>query len=72
MFIRSLGSEPIYVDIETTIAFLVNQHIKDLLGSRREFSPFINQLDEIVYRLTIYIDQSIYKSTSPYIKTYYD
>ena len=36
-----------------------------LLGSRRGFGPFINQLDEIMYRLTIHMDQLIYKSTSP-------
>ena len=39
----------------------------DVLGSRREFSPFVNQLDKMVYGLTIYIDQSIYKSTSLYM-----
>ena len=41
---------------------------QEVLGSRREFGPFVNQLDEIVYRLTIYMDQSIYKSTSSYTK----
>ena len=38
-----------------------------MLGSRREFSSFVNQLDEMAYRLTIYMDQSIYESTSLYI-----
>ena len=40
-----------------------------LLGLRREFSPFVNQLGEMAYGLTIYIDQSIYESTSPYMNT---
>ena len=43
-----------------------------LLGSRREFSPFVNQLGKIAYGLTSYIDQSIYESTSPYINSLYD
>ncbi len=41
----------------------------ELLGSRRKFSPFVNQLRKMAYRLTSYIDQSIYKLTSPYINT---
>ena len=38
-----------------------------MLGSRREFSPFVNQLGKMAYGLTICIDQSIYESTSPYM-----
>ena len=38
-----------------------------MLGSRREFSPFVNQLGKMAYGLTSYIDQSIYESTSPYM-----
>ena len=37
-----------------------------------EFGPFINRLDEIVYRLALYIDQSIYESASLYTNTQYD
>ena len=40
-----------------------------MLGSRREFSSFVNQLDEMAYRLTSYIDQSIYELTSLYMNT---
>ena len=43
-----------------------------MLGSRREFSPFINQLGKMAYGLTLYIDQFIYKSTSLYINSSYD
>ena len=44
----------------------------DLLGSRRDFSPFVNQLGKMAYGLTLYIDQSIYESTSPYINSLYN
>ena len=43
-----------------------------MLGSRREFSLFVNQLGKIAFGLTLYIDQSIYQSTSPYINSLYD
>ena len=38
-----------------------------LLGSRRKFSPFVNELGKMAYGLTSYIDQSIYESTSLYM-----
>ena len=38
-----------------------------LLGSRRKFRPFVNQLGKMAYGLTSYIDQSIYESTSLYM-----
>ena len=40
-----------------------------LLGSRHEFSPFMNQPGKMAYTLTLYIDQSIYESTSLYVNT---
>ena len=40
---------------------------EQMLGSRREFSPFVNQLGKMAYGLTIYIVQSIYESTSSYM-----
>ena len=43
--------------------------LDSLLGSRREFSPFVNQLGKMAYGLTSYIDQSIYESTSLYANT---
>ena len=46
--------------------------VVQVLGSRREFSPFVNQLGKMAYGLTIYIDQSIYESTSLYINSSYD
>ena len=46
--------------------------ISIMLGSRREFSPFVNQLVEMAYGLTLYIDQSIYESTSSHINSLYD
>ena len=33
-----------------------SSHSHNVLGSRREFSPFVNQLDKMVYGLTIYMD----------------
>ena len=48
------------------------EFIYGLVDSYMDWSIYkvsVNQLDEVTYRLTIYMDKSVYESTSRYVNT---
>ena len=65
--VRAIDPESHGLESFDVVALISSSGAECHVRSRREFGPFVNQLVGLIYGLTIYINQSMYKLTSLYM-----